>query len=227
MMAVFVMAALIIALSKAPVYEIRSDESRDYTDSCLVELEVNELHAGGRIELPDIGTVEEPALFVQHAGKCHTAPHLYAGLWELKISEAQAAQLAGIYGASGAPDLPYKYTSSPGAPYDGIPVRLLGRQNGRVIEVQDIADCDGYYESHLVTSYGGNLAMLALCGSVARIPAGISCAPADSSMLDNHARGMAGEHGNCRARRGGSPLGRAAGCCGGASGYHYRLVSFE
>lgn len=174
-MAVFVMAALIIALTNAPVYEIRTDEYRDYTDSCLVELEVNELHAGGRIELPDIGPVEEPALFVQHTGKCRTAPHLYAGLWELKISEVQAAQLAGIYGASGAPDLPYKYTSSPGTPYDGIPVRLLGRQNGRVIEVQDIADCGGYYKSHLVTSYQADLAMLALCGAVAGIMAGVWC----------------------------------------------------
>lgn len=102
-MAVFVMAPLLISVTNVPVFEIRPDQYRGATDSCLVELEVNKLHAEGIIELPGIGEVKEPALFVCYEGKYYTAPHLYAGLWELKLSEAQTAQLAGIFGSFGGP----------------------------------------------------------------------------------------------------------------------------
>lgn len=174
-MAVFVMAPLLISVTNAPVFEIRQDQYRSATDSCLVELDVNQLLSKGRIELPGIGVVKEPALFVCHEGKYYSAPHLYAGLWELKLSEAQTAQLAGIFGSFGGSGPTFRYTPSPGKPYDDIPVRLLGRQNGQAIEVLDIADSSGYYESHLVTSFREDVFMLGLCSVVACAMAGGWC----------------------------------------------------
>lgn len=174
-MAVLVMASLLISVTNAPVFEITPDQYRSATDTCLVELEVNQLLSKGRIELPGIGVVKEPALFVCHEGKYYSAPHLYAGLWELKLSEAQTAQLAGIFGSFGGSGSPFRYTRSPGKPYDDIPVRLLGRQNGQVIEVLDIADCSGYYESLLVTSFREDAFMFGLCAVVACGMAGGWC----------------------------------------------------
>lgn len=181
-MAVFVMAPLLISVTNAPVFEITPDKFRGATDSCLVELEVNKLHAEGRIELPGIGPVEEQALFVSHGGKYYAAPHLYAGLWELKLSEAQTAQLAGIFGSFEGQGAPFRYTTSPGGPYDGIPVRMLGRQNGRLIEVADIADSSGYFNSHLVTSFLDDVFMLGLCGVVACAMAGGWCLFSPASL---------------------------------------------
>lgn len=172
--AAFVMAALIIALTNAPTFKVRPDRYQTVTDSFLVELEVTELHAKGQIEVPGVGKVEEPSLFVWHEGRYYTAPRIYAGCWELKLSEEHADRLAGIFGRTRNHDFHYWYTGSPGEPYDDTPLRLLGRQNGRVIAVKAIADCYGYYRTHLVTSWA-DLPMLGLCGLVACSMAGVWC----------------------------------------------------
>ena len=228
-MAVFVMAPLLISVTNAPVFEITPDKYRGATDSCLVELEVNKLHAEGRIELPGIGPVEEQTLFVCHEGKYHAAPHLYAGLWELKLNEAQTAQLAGIFGSFEGQGAPFRYTPSPGGPYDGIPVRMLGRQNGRLIEVADIADSSGpggCVHARAVRRGGlrpgWGMVLVQSC-----FAAGISASPADGLLPDYCTRRGAGEHGYRGACRRGAVLGRATGRCGGCPGHCIFPIPFE
>ena len=147
----FLMAAFLIAASCEQTYEISPDVYRADTDSCLVELEVSELRAEGKVMLPGTGAFPESATIVKCNGQYHMAPHVFCGCWELKCHPGIAGQLAGILGMHGGGDA-CMYSTSPARPYEGVPIVLQGRQHGRSIEVLEIADSYGCYEQQMVSS---------------------------------------------------------------------------
>ena len=162
-LAVFIMAALMIALTNEPVFTVSPDAYSTLGYNRLVELETKKLRATGKVELPDIGKIDEVALFVEHRGKWYTAPHIHCGAWELKFTPEQAYQLAGRFGCWGSYDQAYRYANSPATTFDDTAIRLLGRQHGHLIEVVGIADYNGHYDEHLVLSPVSTLVLRALC----------------------------------------------------------------
>ncbi len=162
-LAVFMMAALMIALTNEPVFTVSPDAYSTLGYNRLVELETKKLRATGKVELPDIGKIDEVALFVEHRGKWHTAPHIHCGVWELKFTPEQAYLLSGRFGCWGSSYQAYRHTDSPATTFDDTTVRLLGRQHGHLIEVVGIADYNGHYDEHLVLSPVSTLVLRALC----------------------------------------------------------------
>jgi hypothetical protein len=162
-LALFMMAGLMIALTNEPVFTVSQDAYSTLGYHRLVELETKKLRATGKVELPDIGKIDEVALFVEHRGKWYTAPHIHCGVWELKFTPEQAYQLAGRFGCWRSNDQAYRHTDSPATTFDDTTVRLLGRQHGHIIEVLGIADYNGHYDEHLVLSPVSTLVLLALC----------------------------------------------------------------
>lgn len=162
-LAVLIMAALIIALTNEPVFTVSQDAYSTLGYHRLVELETKSLRARGKVELPDIGKIDEVALFVEHRGKWYTAPHIHCGVWEMKFTPEQAYQLAGHFGCWRSNDQAYRHTDSPATTFDDTTVRLLGRQHGHIIEVLGIADYNGSYDEHLVFSPVLSLILRALC----------------------------------------------------------------
>ncbi len=162
-LALFIMAALMIALTNEPVFTVSQDAYSTLGYHRLVELETKNLRATGKVELPDIGKIDEVALFVEHRGKWYTAPHIHCGVWELKFTPEQAYQLAGCFGCWGSSYQAYRHTDSPAKTFDDTAIRLLGRQHGHLIEVLGIADYNGYYDEHLLLSPVSTLVLIALC----------------------------------------------------------------
>lgn len=162
-LALFMMAGLIIALTNEPVFTVSPDSYSTLGYNRLVELETKSLRARGKVELPDIGKIDEVALFVEHRGKWYTAPHIHCGVWELKFTPEQAYQLAGCFGCWGSSYQAYRHTDSPATTFDDTTVRLLGRQHGHIIEVVGIGDYNGHYDEHLILSPVSTLVLLALC----------------------------------------------------------------
>ena len=162
-LALFMMAGLIIALINEPVFTVSPDSYSTLGYNRLVELETKSLRARGKVELPDIGKIDEVALFVEHRGKWYTAPHIHCGVWELKFTPEQAYQLAGRFGCGGSSYQAYRHTDSPATTFDDTDVRLLGRQHGHIIEVVGIGDYNGHYDEHLILSPVSTLVLLALC----------------------------------------------------------------
>lgn len=172
-LALFMMAGLIIALTNEPVFTVSPDAYSTLGYNRLVELETKSLRATGKVELPDIGKIDEVALFVEHQRTWYTAPHIHCGVWELKFTPEQAYQLSGRFGCWGSYDQAYRYTDSPATTFDDTTVRLLGRQHGHLIEVLGIADYNGHYDEHLVSSPVRSLILLALCLTEVAAMAGV------------------------------------------------------
>ena len=145
-LAVLIMAALMIALTNEPVFTVSQDAYSTLGYHRLVELETKKLRATGKGELPDIGKIDNTALFVEHRGKWYTAPHIHCGVWELKFTPEQAYLLSGRFGCWRSNDQAYRHTDSPATTFDDTTVHLLGRQHGHIIEVVGIADCNGHYD---------------------------------------------------------------------------------
>lgn len=172
MVGCFLMAALLIALTCEQTYKVQPGCFSADTDSCLVELEVLEVRAEGKVQVPGLGEIPEPAVIVLSGGSYYTAPHVYCGCWELRIPPGIVGRLAGILGMrSGWKS--YWYTDSPAWPYDMIPVRLLGRQRGNALEVLELATSSGGYAEHLVWGAGFKLLAGAVCVVVAVCMAGV------------------------------------------------------
>lgn len=161
-LALFMMAGLIIALTNEPVFTVSPDAYSTLGYNRLVELETKSLRATGKVKLPDIGKIDEVALFVEHQRTWYTAPHIHCGVWELKFTPEQSYLLSGRFGCWGSYDQAYRYTDSPATTFDDTTVRLLGRQHGHIIEVLGIADYNGDYDEHLVSSPVRSLILLAL-----------------------------------------------------------------
>lgn len=172
-LALFMMAGLMIALTNEPVFTVSPDSYSTLGYHRLVELETKSLRATGKVGLPDIGKIDDAALFVEHRGKWYTAPHIHCGVWELKFTPEQAYQLSGRFGCGGSYDQAYRYTDSPATTFDDTDVRLLGRQHGHLIEVLGIADYNGHYDEHLVSSPVLSLILLALCLTEVAAMAGV------------------------------------------------------
>ena len=173
MVGCFLMAALLIALTCEQTYKVQAGCFSADTDSCLVELEVLEVRAVGKVQVPGLGEIPEPAVIVLSGGSYYTAPHVYCGCWELRIPPGIVGRLAGILGMHSGGDSSYWYTGSPAWPYDMIPVRLLGRQRGNALEVLDLATSSGGYAEHLVWGAGFKLLAGAVCVVVAVCMAGV------------------------------------------------------
>lgn len=172
MVGCFLMAALLIALTCEQTYKVQPGCFSADTDSCLVELEVLEVRSEGKVQVPELGEIPEPAVIVQSGGSYYTAPHVYCGCWELRIPPGIVGRLAGILGMrSGGKS--YRYTDSPAWPYDMIPVRLLGRQRGNALEVLELATSSGGYAEHLVWGAGFKLLAGAVCLVVSACMAGV------------------------------------------------------
>ena len=162
-LAVVIMAALMIALTNEPVFTVSPDSYSTLGYHRLVELETKSLRATGKVELPDIGKIDEVALFVEHQGKWYTAPHIHCGVWELKFTPEHAYLLSGRFGCWRSSYQAYRHTDSPATTFDDTTVRLLGRQHGHIIEVVGIGDYNGHYDEHLVFSPVISLILRALC----------------------------------------------------------------
>lgn len=174
MVGCFFMAALLIALTCEQTHQVLPERFSAETDSCLVELEVRELRAEGKVHVPGLGEIPEAAVIVQSGGSYYTAPHVYCGCWELRIPPGIAGRLAGILGMRSGGKA-YRYTDSPAWPYDMIPVRLLGRQRGNALEVLELATSSGGYAEHLVWGAGFKLLAGVVCVVVAVCMAGVWC----------------------------------------------------
>ena len=174
MVGCFLMAALLIALTCEQTYKVQPGCFRADTDSCLVELEVLEVRAEGKVQVPGLGEIPEAAVIVQSGGSYYTAPHVYCGCWELRLPpEIIAGRLSGGLGMHSGGDSSYWYTVSPAWPYDSIPIRLLGRQQGKLIHVLEVADSSGGYAEHMVCGAGFKLLAGAVCVVVAVCMAGV------------------------------------------------------
>lgn len=149
---VFCLAALVIELTDEPVYEVQADKLSPWTDGSLVELKVEKLRGRGKINLPDIGEIDEWAVFARYKGEYFPAPRITCGCWELKFKDEQIRDFAGKLGVFGRSEDGYEIVHSPAVSYDDSPTQLVGRQRGKVIEVNEIAEFDGHYKNYMQMS---------------------------------------------------------------------------